>query len=71
MLRQCGDNLTRENILKQATNLKNIQLDLCLPEIVGNTSATDYRANKQFQMMRFKGERWEGIGPIISDGANG
>jgi hypothetical protein len=37
VLRQCGDNLTRENILKQATNLKNIQLDLWLPEIVGDT----------------------------------
>jgi branched-chain amino acid transport system substrate-binding protein len=71
VLRQCGDDLTRENISKQATNLKNIHLDLWLPGIVGNTSTTDYRVNKQFPMMRFKGDRWEGFRPIISDGANG
>jgi ABC-type branched-subunit amino acid transport system substrate-binding protein len=71
VLRQCGDNLTRENIMKQATNLKNIQLDMSLPGIIGSTSPTDYRVNKQLQMMRFKGQRWEGFGPIISDDANG
>jgi branched-chain amino acid transport system substrate-binding protein len=67
VLKQCGDDLTRENVLKQATNLKNVQLDLALPGIVGNTTPNDYRVNKQLQMMRFNGERWELFGPIIED----
>ena len=67
VLKNCGDNLTRENVMKQATSLKGFQLDLSLPAIVGNTSPTDYRVNKQLQMMKFDGERWEGFGPIIED----
>jgi branched-chain amino acid transport system substrate-binding protein len=67
VLRQCGDDLTRENVLKQATNLKNVQLDLALPGIVGNTTPNDYRVNKQLQLMKFNGERWELFGPIIED----
>jgi branched-chain amino acid transport system substrate-binding protein len=67
VLKQCGDDLTRENVLKQATNLKNVQLDLLLPGIVGNTTPNDYRVNKQLQMMKFNGERWELFGPIIED----
>ncbi len=72
VLKQCGDNLTRENVLKQATNLKNVELDLALPGVLANTSPTDYRVNKQLQMMKFNGERWELFGPIIEDtGASG
>src|ERR1700742_3470694 len=67
VLRQCGDNLTRENVMKQAASLKNVVLDLALPGIVANTSATDYRVNKQLQMMKFNGERWELFGPILED----
>jgi branched-chain amino acid transport system substrate-binding protein len=67
VLKQCGDDLTRENILKQATNLKDVQLDLALPGIVNNTTPNDYRVNKQLQMMRFNGERWEMFGPILED----
>jgi len=67
VLRQCGDDLTRENILKQATNLKDVQLDLSLPGIVSSTTPNDYRVNKQLQMMRFNGERWELFGPILED----
>ncbi len=67
VLKQCGDDLTRENVLKQATNLKNVQLDLALPGIVGNTTPNDYRVNKQLQMMKFNGERWELFGPILED----
>ena len=66
ILKACGDDLTRENVLKQATSLKNVQLDLSLPGIVATTTPTDYRINKQLQMMKFNGERWEGFGPIIS-----
>ena len=72
VLTQCGDDLTRANVLKQATNLKNVQLDLALPGIVGNTTPNDYRVNKQLQMMKFNGERWELFGPILEDaGATG
>jgi branched-chain amino acid transport system substrate-binding protein len=67
VLKQCGDDLTRENVLKQATNLKNVELDLALPGIKGNTAPNDYRVNKQLQMMRFNGERWELFGPILED----
>ncbi|WP_166301217.1 ABC transporter substrate-binding protein [Bradyrhizobium sp. 2S1] len=67
VLKQCGDDLTRENVLKQATNLKNVELDLALPGIKGNTTPDDYRVNKQLQMMKFNGERWELFGPILED----
>jgi branched-chain amino acid transport system substrate-binding protein len=66
-LKQCGDDLTRENVMKQATSLKNVELDLALPGIRVNTSPTDYRVNKQLQMEKFNGERWELFGPIIED----
>jgi branched-chain amino acid transport system substrate-binding protein len=66
-LKQCGDDLTRENVMKQATSLKNVVLDLALPGIRINTSPTDYRVNRQLQMEKFNGERWELFGPIIED----
>jgi ABC-type branched-subunit amino acid transport system substrate-binding protein len=67
VLKQCGDDLTRENVLKQATNLKNVELDLALPGISASTTPNDYRVNKQLQMMKFNGERWEMFGPILED----
>jgi branched-chain amino acid transport system substrate-binding protein len=67
VLKQCGDDLTRENVLKQATNLKNVQFDLALPGITASTTPDDYRVNKQLQMMKFNGERWELFGPILED----
>ncbi len=70
ILKRCGDNLTRENIMKQVANLHDIQLDLLLPGILGNTSPTDYRVIKQFQMMKFNGERWELFGSIVTDRDN-
>jgi ABC-type branched-subunit amino acid transport system substrate-binding protein len=72
ILRQCGDDLTRENVMRQATSLKNVVGSLALPGMSVNTSPTDYRINKQMQMMKFNGERWELFGPIIEDtGASG
>ncbi|MBR0707749.1 ABC transporter substrate-binding protein [Bradyrhizobium liaoningense] len=67
VLQQCGDNLTRENVMKQAASLKDVASDTALPGIKANTSATDYRVNKQLQMMKFNGERWELFGPILED----
>jgi branched-chain amino acid transport system substrate-binding protein len=71
VLKRCGNDLTRENVMKQATSLKGVVIDLALPGIIGSTSPTDYRVNKQLQMMRFNGERWEVFGPIIEDDAAG
>jgi ABC-type branched-subunit amino acid transport system substrate-binding protein len=71
VLKLCGDDLTRANVMKQATNLKDVSLDLLLPGIRINTAPDDYRVNKQMQMMRFNGERWELFGPILSGDANG
>ncbi len=69
VLKQCGDDLTRENVMKQAANLKNVELDLLLPGISVTTSPTDYRVNKQLQMMKFDGEHWQKFGPIVTDAA--
>jgi branched-chain amino acid transport system substrate-binding protein len=67
VLRQCGDDVSRANIMRQATNLKAIKLDLLLPGLAVNTSPTDYRVVKEFRMMRFSGERWEPFGPMVTD----
>jgi len=56
--------------MQQATSLKNVQVDQLLPDMVVNTLPTDYRVNEQLQMMRFKGERWEGFSLIIIDDYN-
>jgi ABC-type branched-subunit amino acid transport system substrate-binding protein len=71
VLRRCGDDLTRANVMKQATSLSGIVGDLALPGMSVSTSPTDYRVNKQLQMQRFNGERWELFGPIIEDDSAG
>ena len=69
VLKQCGDDLTRENVMRQATSLKNVELDPPLPGITVTTTPTDYRVNKQLQMVRFDGERWRPFGSIVTDEA--
>ena len=64
VLKQCGDNLTRENVMKQAANLKDVKLDLLLPGMVVNTSPTDYGPIQQEQLQAFKGDRWELFGEL-------
>src|SRR6201994_2391911 len=71
VLQMCGDNLTRENVMKQAASLKDVTGDILLPGMKINTSPTDYRVNKQLQMMKFNGERWELFGPILEDAPAG
>ena len=66
VLEMCGDNLTRENVMKQAASLKNFAPGTLLPGVTINTSATDFAPIEQLQMMRFKGEKWEPFGDIIS-----
>ncbi|MBR0684360.1 ABC transporter substrate-binding protein [Bradyrhizobium manausense] len=65
VLRQCGDNLTRANLMKQATSLKDMELGLLLPGITVNTSPTDYYPLKQLRLMRFHNGEWELFGPVI------
>lgn len=65
VLKQCGDDLTRANVMKQAANLHDLKLGLLLPGITINTGPHDYAPIKQLQMMRFTGERWELFGPVI------
>jgi branched-chain amino acid transport system substrate-binding protein len=66
VLEMCGDNLTRENIMKQAANLKDFAPDILLPGVKINTTATDFAPIEQLQMMRFKGEKWDLFGDVIS-----
>jgi len=66
VLKQCGDDLTRENIMKQAANLKDFRAELLLPGIKINTSATDFAPLSSLQLMKFKGEKWELFGDVIS-----
>jgi branched-chain amino acid transport system substrate-binding protein len=66
VLKQCGDDLTRDNVMKQAAGLKDFQPDTLLPGITINTSPTDFAPIKQLQMMRFKGEKWDLFGDVLS-----
>lgn len=71
VLKQAGDNLTRENIMKQAASLKDFTPDTLLPGVKINTSATDFYPIEQLQMAKFKGEKWELFGPIINGEVGG
>jgi branched-chain amino acid transport system substrate-binding protein len=66
VLEQCGDDLTRENVLRQATNLHELRVGMLLPGITINTGPSDYAPLKQMQMMRFTGEHWKLFGPIMN-----
>jgi len=71
VLKQCGDNLTRENVMKQAAGIQDLELGGLLPGIKVNTSATDFAPLSQLQLMRFKGDTWERFGDIISADVGG
>jgi branched-chain amino acid transport system substrate-binding protein len=71
VLRQCGDNLTRENVMKQATNLHGLTVAMLLPGITIDTSPTDFAPIKRMRTMRFTGERWELFGPIMNGALGG
>jgi branched-chain amino acid transport system substrate-binding protein len=64
-LKKCGDNLTRENVMKQAASFHNLQLPLVLPGITVNTSPTDYYPLQAVQLSRFKGESWDLFGEVM------
>jgi branched-chain amino acid transport system substrate-binding protein len=71
VLKQCGDNLSRESVMKQAANLKNFRTTNLLPGIEINTSPIDFAPIKQVQLRRFKGDRWELFGPTLSSEIGG
>jgi branched-chain amino acid transport system substrate-binding protein len=65
VLKQCGNDLSRENIMRQAANLKNVELPMLLPGIKVNTSPTDFAPIEQEQLARFDGERWVPFGDLF------
>ena len=67
VLKQCGNDFSRENIMKQAANLRDFELPLLLPSIKINTSPTNYRLIRQAQLATFNGESWELFGDVLSD----
>ncbi len=65
VLKQCGNDLTRENVMRQAANLKNVELPMLLPGIKVNTSPTDFFPFEQLQLGRFDGKEWKTFGEVI------
>ncbi len=66
VLKQCGDDLTRANVMRQAANLKDFSTDMMLPGIKANTSPDDFFPIEQMQLMKFDGEAWRLIGDVIT-----
>lgn len=65
VLTQCGDDLSRENIMRQAASLKNFQSPIALPGIAINTGPTDFRPIEQMRLVQFDGTAWQPIGDVI------
>src|SRR4029450_13437672 len=71
VLKACGDDLTRANVMKQAASIKDLELGGLLPGVKVNTSATDFAPISQLQLIRFKGDTWERFGEILSSDTGG
>jgi branched-chain amino acid transport system substrate-binding protein len=67
VLKQCGDDLTRENVMRQAQSLHNVRLPLLVPGITINTSQTDYRPIEAMQFQRFDGHQWIFFGDLMTE----
>ena len=65
VLKQCGDNLTRENVMKQAASLKNFQVPMAIPGILANTGPDDYAPFQTMQLVKFDGKTWAPYGKPI------
>src|SRR3954452_13541143 len=65
VLRNCGDDLSRDNVLRQATSLKDIALPLLLPGVKVSTGPDDYHLYEQMRLQRFDGQNWVGFGELI------
>lgn len=66
VLKQCGNDFSRENLMRQATNLKNVEVPTLLPGIRVNTSPTNYHTIGQVQLMRWGGKSWDLFGDVLS-----
>jgi Periplasmic binding protein len=66
VLKQCGDDLTRANVMKQAASLRNFSTDMMLPGVEANTGPDDFFPIEQMQLMRFDGESWRLFGEVIT-----
>jgi hypothetical protein len=66
VLKQCGNELTRANVMKQAASLKDFEPDTLIPGVKINTSPTDFAPIEQLKMMRFTNGKWDLFGDIIS-----
>jgi len=62
VLKQCGDDLTRENVMKQAANIKNFQVPMALPGVLAATGPTDFAPFQTMQLVKFDGKTWVGFG---------
>ncbi|MBR1165532.1 ABC transporter substrate-binding protein [Bradyrhizobium liaoningense] len=71
VLKKCGDNLTRENVMKQAASLKDFRTEVLLPGIKINTGSNDFAPISSLQLMKFKGDKWDLFGDVISADAGG
>ncbi len=71
VLKRCGDELTRENVMRQAASLKKLEVPLLLPGITINTSPTDYYPIQSVRMARFEGEHWVLFGDLLSRDTEG
>jgi branched-chain amino acid transport system substrate-binding protein len=67
ILEQCGDKLTRENLMHVATHMQDMELPLLLPGIKLNTNPTNYRGYNQMQLVKFDGKRWVPFGDIVGE----
>jgi branched-chain amino acid transport system substrate-binding protein len=65
VLKQCQDNLTRENVMKQAANIKDLQLDIFIPGIKINTGPSDFIPVESLQFVRFDGKQWVPFGGVV------
>jgi branched-chain amino acid transport system substrate-binding protein len=70
VLKQCGNDLTRENLMKQAANIDDLKLPMLIPGITISTSATDFAPIKQMQLSKFDGKTFELFGEVISSAGN-
>ena len=69
VLKECGSNLTRENVMKQAASLKNLKLPMLLPGVEISTGPSDFAPIKEMQLAKFDGTTWKLFGKVISGGA--
>jgi len=66
VLKQAGDNLTRENIMKQAASIKDFQVPMVLPGVLASTSPTDFALFQTMQLVKFDGKNWVDFGKPVA-----